>query len=243
MFPARVDYYRRIIHWLTELVWPTRCLSCRTYGAALCAACMASMPRRTHQECIVCKHPTPQGAPCGRCTTHTLVDRLLIAGPIDHPLIHTAIHTLKYRHSMMLAEPLADWLVGTLALRQATREPFYANPLLIPVPLHPHRHHERGFNQSELLARRAASIIAMPYSSDTLRRIRHTASQVKTQSRWERIDNMKGAFACQRPDIVRDRDIVLIDDVCTTGATLDACAHALKDAGARSVTAVVLARG
>ena len=83
----------------------------------------------------------------------------------------------------------------------------------------------------------------MKVASTVLKRTRHTVSQVGTHSRWERLDNIEGAFLCSDPAAVAGRDIVLIDDVCTTGATLDACAAALKSAGASHVSAIVLARG
>lgn len=170
-----------------------------------------------------------------------MVDRLAIAGSADHPLLKKAIHTLKYKYAEDLAVALADWMVGAIAHHKMLLGE--SSPLFVPVPLHPRRLRERGFNQADLLARHAAAILAMSYEPQALERIRYTNSQVKSHSRWERLENMTDAFIC--PDASRcvNHDIVLVDDVCTTGATLDACARALKEAGARTVTAFVLARG
>ena len=170
-----------------------------------------------------------------------MVDRLAIAGSADHPLLKKAIHTLKYKYAQDLADALADWMVGSIARQKMLSGE--SSPLFVPAPLHPRRLRERGFNQADLLARRVAAILAMSYEPQALERIRYTNSQVKSHSRWERIENMAGAFHCARPELVTDRDIILVDDVCTTGATLDACARALKEAGARTVSAFVLARG
>jgi ComF family protein len=171
-----------------------------------------------------------------------MVDRLCIAGDANQPLLAHAIHRLKYTAVRGLAAPLTEYLVQALAKTDASAT-FADHPLLVPVPLHPRRHAERGFNQSELLSDQLARRIHMAHRTDVLARIRQTTSQVKTASRWERLENMRDAFRVTRPEHVNGRSIILVDDVCTTGATLDACAHALKDAGASSVTAVVLARG
>lgn len=172
-----------------------------------------------------------------------MVDRLFIAGQADDPLLSRAIWSLKYSGMRDLVAPLSDYMVHALAEHGLTRHSFTDNPLFIPVPLHPRRHQERGFNQSALIAHHLAARMAMIYMEGILKRVRHTESQVKTASRWERLENMRNAFVGTQSDLVANRSIILIDDVCTTGATLDACARALKELGARSVFAIVLARG
>lgn len=158
-------------------------------------------------------------------------------------IAETVIYALKYRAMQQLAVPLGDWMAGTIGLRRDTAQMFGANPLIVPVPLHLSRLRERDYNQAALLAHRLAIASAMPLDESALVRVRHTGSQVRTHSRIERLDSMRGAFAVAHPETVADRDIVLIDDVCTTGATLEDCARALKESGARSVSAIVLARG
>ena len=234
---------KSLVHWLTELIFPSRCLACSAYGDTLCHTCLAAIPRRTSQECLVCKRPSRNGQACPTCATHSTLDHLLVAGHADHPVLWQAIHTLKYAHAHTLARPLAEYAVRALAHHPATSSVFQTNPLLIPVPLHPQRERERGFNQSALLAQHIADRIGMHHHTDAFERTRATESQTHTHSRWERLHNMQNAFAVRRPELVRGRDIVLVDDVCTTGATLDACASVLKDAGARTVSAVVIARG
>lgn len=157
--------------------------------------------------------------------------------------METVIYALKYRAMQQLAVPLGDWMAGVIGLCRDTAHTFGANPLIVPVPLHASRLRERDYNQAALLARRLAIASAMPLDESALVRVRHTGSQVRTHSRVERLDNMRGAFAVAHSGTIADRDIVLIDDVCTTGATLEDCARALKESGARSVSAIVLARG
>jgi len=171
-----------------------------------------------------------------------MTDRV-IAVTVLEGAVEPFVHAFKYRNLPGLAVPLADRLCTLAGLRPATREMFGSNPLIVPVPLFPTRLRERGYNQAELLAHRIAAVAAMPCATDRLVRIRATPPQVGTSGRAQRRDNMQGAFAVPASADVRDRDIVLVDDVTTTGATLDDCARALKEAGARSVAALTLAHG
>lgn len=110
---------------------------------------------------------------------------------------------------------------------------------LVPVPLSARRYRERGYNQAALLARGLADLTGAPYQSNLLRRTRYTVSQVGLNAS-ERRDNVQGAFQAVRQ--AAGRNLMLIDDVCTTGSTLEACAQALKLAGAERVTALTLGR-
>ena len=134
-----------------------------------------------------------------------------------------------------MAAPLAQLLKHYLLTHSISGE------VLVPVPLHPKRLRERGYNQSVLLARELSKLTNLPVVEDCLVRLQHTPPQAKTATVEERRSNVSGAFAC-RNDGVRDRQVILIDDVSTSGATLNACALALKAAGAASVWGLVMAR-
>jgi ComF family protein len=112
--------------------------------------------------------------------------------------------------------------------------------VLVPVPLHPKRLRQRGYNQASLLAQELSKIIGLPVDEDALIRAQDVVPQARTKSAAERRQNVRHAFACNRN--MADKQILLIDDVCTTGATLDACAIALKTAGASSVWGLTVAR-
>ena len=145
------------------------------------------------------------------------------------------IHALKYRDVTALAQPLAGLLVETV-------EPLRPHvDLGLAVPLHPRHLRMRGYNQTALVLRELGRIIDLPYVEDAVQRVRDTPSQVQVGG-WEaRRENMRGAFRCQDPR-VRGRRVLLLDDVCTTGSTLAACADSLYAAGAASVRGVTLAR-
>jgi len=150
-------------------------------------------------------------------------------------VIRQAIHRLKYQNlkaiSPCLAELLADYL--------------RSNPLLgeviVPVPLHPRRSRERGYNQSTLLAKELGKLTNLPVIEDCLIRVKQAKPQVKAANAEERRKNVANAFACQ-DEKVSGKQVILIDDVCTSGATLESCAAALKSKGATSVWGLTLAR-
>jgi ComF family protein len=163
------------------------------------------------------------------------------AGMMTDAALSRAVWNCKYRNLPHLAEPLAAWLADTVTRLPEARRMLDGAPLLVPVPLHPHKLAERGYNQAELLARALARIMALQVDVVSLSRVRDTASQVQRATRSERLLNMRSAFTAT--DGVTGRDVIVVDDVSTTGATLTACAAALKSAGARSVTGLVIAQG
>ena len=146
-----------------------------------------------------------------------------------------AIYQLKYRNIRASAQPLAKLLQDYLLTYPVPGE------VLVPVPLHPKRLRERGYNQSRLLTRELGKLINLPVVDDCLTRLRHTPPQARTATVAERRSNVADAFTC-RDDRLWDKQVLLIDDVSTSGATLDACAAALKVARATSVWGLVLAR-
>lgn len=150
-------------------------------------------------------------------------------------VIRQAIHQLKYRNLRALAATLAKLLQDYLATNPIPGE------VLVPVPLHPKRVRERGYNQSSLLAKELGKLTGLPVIDDCLIRQRHTSPQAKTPTVNERRSNVANAFTC-RDSRLQGKQVLLIDDVSTSGATLNTCATALKAAGAISVWGMVLAR-
>jgi len=146
-----------------------------------------------------------------------------------------AILSFKYKNVKALAAPLAQLLEGYLRAHHLPAD------ALIPVPLHPRRLRERGYNQSSLLAGELSKLASLPLAEGLLVRHKNTPPQTRTKSSEERQGNVAGAFVC-RDGRMEGKRLLLIDDVCTSGATLNSCSIALKAAGATSVWALTLGR-
>lgn len=153
-------------------------------------------------------------------------------------LVRHLIHDFKYNKREYLRRPLADWLADTLDDPRIIATPIDA---LIPVPLHPMRQRERGYNQAQLLAELLAGDYHFPLLHN-LRRARYTQTQTSFD-RSERMENLHDAFLVSDNAAVKNKNLVLVDDVLTTGSTLNECARTLLQAGAASVRAICVARG
>jgi ComF family protein len=150
-------------------------------------------------------------------------------------VIREAVHQLKYRNLRALVVPLAELLRDYISSNSIPGE------VLVPVPLHKRKLRERGYNQSHLLAHQLSKLINLPVVDDCLIRQTHTPPQARTTAIDEQWANVANAFACHDHRL-RDKRVLLIDDVATSGATIDACASVLKVVGATSVWGSVLAR-
>ena len=208
---------------------------CVLCGAAsediVCAGCRADLTPLPEHHCPVCAQPSPNSLPCGHCLAHPHhFDRSHAVYAYGFPL-DRLIQSFKYGHRLALGP-----YFGQQMAELVTHEDI---DLIIPLPLHPERLRERGYNQSLVLARPIARRLGRRLDKEICQRIRHTASQAELP--WkERAKNMRGAFHCSG-DLSGLR-ILLVDDVMTTGATLDECARTLKLHGAASVTLAVVAR-
>lgn len=221
---------RAVGHAVLDLVFPPRCAACGEPSAdpfcAVCADALLPVPA----GCPRCGMPGHAGT-CGACLADPpAFDGVRAGGLFGGPLAD-AIHALKYGHRPALARPLGRWLAGRVALP--------ASAAVVAVPLARGRRIARGYDQAALLASALARAASAPRLPGVLHRVRETAPQVG-RSRAERATNVRGAFAASAR--AAGRDLVLVDDVVTTGATADAAAGALRAAGARSVVVVALAR-
>jgi len=210
-------------------------VGCGKVGQFLCAQCLGKLPRLLPPFCPKCGRPEASGIVCADCRRRqSRIDGIRSPFRFEGP-IREAVHQLKYQHlkaiSPCLAELLADYL--------------RSNPLpgevVVPVPLHPRRLRERGYNQSSLLAKELGRRIDLPVIEDCLIRVKQAQPQVRAASVEERRRNVADAFVC-RDQRVRGRQVILVDDVCTSGATLESGAVALKSNGASSVWGLTLAR-
>lgn len=218
-----------------DLLFPRWCLGCGKEGDFLCPSCRETLPSITTPLCPRCGHPEPGGNLCPPCSREPSALNGIRAPFRFEGLVREAIHQMKYRNLRALAEPLAQLLGDFLSENKVPGE------VLVPVPLHAKRLRVRGYNQSQLLAQELGKRAGLGVISDSLVRPGLATPQARTTSVRERKRNVAGAFAC-RDERLKERRVLLIDDVATSGATLEAAADALKKIGAASVWGLVLAR-
>lgn len=232
--PPRVRFPELLTGPLLNLLFPPRCVVCRRVGTWLCPECVSRLPRLSGPVCHRCGVPIRHEDLCVSCReAPPRLEGIRSVAPFRGP-VRAAIHYLKYRHARELAEPL-----GELMARYWQLHPWPAE-VVVPVPLHPSRQQRRGYNQAALLAWALSRRIGLPMDEDALCRVRDTASQMRLQAA-DRHRNVEDAFRCPTHRM-RGRRVLLVDDVCTTGATLEACADALREGGARQVWGLTLAR-
>jgi ComF family protein len=220
---------------LLDLLYPPRCAACgeglrSSAHGPFCSVCVEAVDP-VPAGCRRCGLPGP-GPVCGACLAAPPSFESCRAGGLFGGPLADAIHALKYRDRPALARPLGAWLAG--------RVPSLREVAIVSVPLGRKRRLSRGYDQAALLARafgRASG--RLPFLPCALVRTRETKPQVG-RVRADRLRNVRGAF--RAAEVVSGRDILLVDDVVTTGATADACGEALLQAGARSVHVIALAR-
>ena len=229
---------------LISLLYPPSCAVCEVavgFEDYLCDACAAKAPRIKPPFCATCSEPF-DGAiteifSCANCAHRDLYFESAVAAYRSRGVVRKLIHEFKYGHQVHLRNPVADWLLATLDDPRLRGRRF---DLVIPVPLHPARKRERGFNQAELLAEIFSARAGLTLRP-VLERIRYTTTQTAFD-RAERMENLHEAFRLRKKADVRGLRVLLIDDVLTTGSTLSECARVLKAGGAISVHAATAAR-
>ncbi len=231
------NYLRAILNNCAFFVQRSLSRDCALCGAGeeyegLCGPCRASLPHHGGPCCPVCAIPTPDGAVCGRCLSHPRAFQQTLAAFTYRFPVDALIQALKYGGNLALAEILAEPLV-----RRAAALP--RPDMLIPVPLFPARLRQRGFNQSLEIARIMARKLDIPLSPQVCSRIRDTAPQASLRLK-ERGGNVRGAFACDVD--LGGRKVAVVDDVMTSGASLDELSKVLRRQGAEEVSAWVVAR-
>jgi ComF family protein len=232
-----MKYLDSVIKSIANVLFPPQCIACgiRLADGAVCKPCLEKIPRFKTLFCADCNARLPGIKkichPDAACV-------LGAAGPYDDAALKLLIYHLKFRGMRRAAEPLAGLMARYLADIAIDAKKF----ILIPMPLSRRRQNERGFNQAEEIARHLAGLLGISVRNDVLARNRNTKPQTDTVSAAERRRNILGCFSVVKPDDVRHHDIILLDDVTTSGATLKEAAHALKAARTRRIIGLAAAK-
>lgn len=230
---------------LLDLALPPRCHLCRCFipeagPLHLCPACHDQLPLLSSPCCSICGQPFADAGhdhPCGACLLQPPPWEAARSAVLFDGGCRDLIHAFKYRHRFHLRRPLA-----LLTARQLGGFVAESNAdLVAPVPLHPRRLRQRGFNQSLLLAEILQKEWQLPLQRQLLQRTRYTTSQTELSAE-QRAINLRGAFSVPDSTVLINKRVLLVDDVFTTGATLTECSRCLLQAGAAAVLCVTVAR-
>jgi ComF family protein len=240
MNPVRI-----LVNTLIELFYPSNCVGCgqpQEAGILLCNKCKGTSPRIQAPFCRCCSRPfeglITQEFACPNCEDRVPAFDCAVSIYQPKGVLRDLIHRFKYGRQFYLRRVLTEYLAETM---QDSRMQMLPVDALVPVPLHPTRLRERGFNQADALAETLSSKRDLPVLRCVERR-RYTSTQTRFD-RFERMRNLRNAFAMRKNSDVRGKHLVLLDDVLTTGSTLHECALVLRAAGAESVRAITVARG
>ena len=226
-------------NYLLDLIFPPLCLGCQLEGSLLCGVCSKKLPVFNTIVCPQCHKKLPGTEPLlWKCSIHGAKSKLKFVAYstlYDNQLAKKIIGTFKYKLVSQLAEIVSGPMVQNL------NQFNFLNFTLVPVPLHKTKFRERGFNQASLLALEIARQTGMALAEVLIKNKKtksHTALNFK-----ERQNNVLGTFECKNPELIKNKNVLLVDDISTTGATLEECAKVLKQNGARYISALVVARG
>jgi len=226
----------RVSHLSNELinvVFPPVCAGCSKVGELFCSECASLVQWVSDPICYSCGKPnkTILGL-CNNCHRHPLATSLIRAAALHEDPVRRTLHQMKYEGYFALANPLGEIMMQAWSRWQIPSD------IVVPIPLHSERKRQRGYNQAELLVQAVANNLNWNSAPDVLHRHKRTAPQVGLTIDQRR-HNVRGAFSANE-DKVAGKKVLLVDDVCTTGSTLDSAARVLLEAGAFSVEAFCL---
>ena len=216
---------------ILNIIFPVNCVSCKKRGVDLCIDCLSDSPK-AERECVEWIFP--------------LFD-------YRHPPMKKSIWLLKYKNRKKLAKIFADVLYGKIIeeLSELSQMKNFREPLLIPIPLSSKRYQERGYNQAELICDKLVEIDAKNIKNNpeknftlvknVLIKTKETKHQANIKDRRERLKNLTDSFSVRNKDVIKNKNIILIDDVTTTGTTLEEACKTLKQSGAKKIIAFTVA--
>lgn len=234
----------QIINFFLDLIFPKICLGCQKEGYYLCENCLEKIPLIDKFVCPLCGQLSFWGKTCEKCQKKFYLTGLIYACSYKINLIREAIKALKYEYLQELVKPLTGLLIKCIKnshfLSNFSQSTF--RYLIIPVPLHRKKILFRGFNQAELIGQEIAQEFDLELKNNLLIRVKNTASQTDLKEN-QRFLNVQNVFQVKERKMISNKIIFLVDDVITSGATLNEAAKVLKEAGTKEVWGLTIAKG
>lgn len=225
--------YLKTFFW--DIIFPKKCINCKKEGSYLCEDCLALIEINPFQYCLC--ETLAKREKCEKCKDRYL-DKIFSAASFKNKILQEAIHKLKYGYIKNLSSPLAFLILSHLYLLNTDINKDF---VIIPVPLSDKKKRKRGFNQSEEIGKIISEATDINLLADVLIKTKETKPQMELK-RNERIENLKNCFKVKNEYRIKNRTILLLDDVYTTGLTMEECAKVLKRSGATEVWGITAAR-
>ena len=226
-----------------DILFPLYCITCGAPSTPFCDSCQKKIERLPNDRCSFCNSPSLGGLTCPKCLTKHYLKQLVSFAPYDDPLIKKAIWKYKYDSIFELARPLSSLLIPVIFQSGLANEK--DTTLLVPVPMHSKKERIRGYNQSAMLAQNISVQTGVAFTADLLLKRKDSQPQMQLQKKTARNKNVRSLFQVNRKSAWSKNteiSVIIVDDVATTGATLDACATALTKAGFTDVSGLTVAR-
>ena len=242
----RINFLERLKEIIIEAIFPIKCLNCGKQGNFLCEDCFSLIEIIEQKYCHICKKRKPSAVfQCAKCKHKTSLFHLFFATTYNEKrediLVKKLIHYFKYEPLIRQLSLIFYKLIITHFKIIGLNKNFFKGFLIIPIPLHIKREKWRGFNQAEEIAKHLSSWLKIPIIKKILIRIKHTKPQTETENQEERKNNIRGAFKCLNYSLIKGKNILLIDDVYTSGSTMEEAAQTLKKYGVKRVWGCVVA--
>lgn len=232
---------KNLKNFVLDVLFPRFCENCQREGGYLCEDCFHLIDIFENCYCPFCQIPksTKDGEACKSCKRKYKLDGMLSATSYQNPIIKKMIIDFKYGLVKDLSHQLSFLIITHLI--KLDRLSFFSDFIIIPVPLYKARLKQRGFNQADEIAKDLSSILKIPILNNCLKKIKNTKNQADLE-KIERLNNLKSAFKIENQKLILNKKILLVDDVFTTGHTIEECAKVLKLSGSKKVWAIVVSR-
>jgi len=238
---------RQVLNFLLDLLFPWQCLYCQKEvenDYPLCESCFQQIPIFDDFICPICQRKLTSDRTLHQyCRQKTKLEALGVVSSYQNNILKETIHNFKYNKITSLSQPLSLLMIKFLEQSYFFSQLPKDNLLIIPLPLHLKKKRQRGFNQSELIAKEIANYFYLPCETDILLRVVNNSPQVSLENSDLRKENVKDIFKVNNQESIRNKTIILLDDVYTTGATMEEAAKTLKQNNAKKVIGLVLAKG
>lgn len=219
---------------ILDMIFPPHCLSCNHLGRYLCGECERKIIRAKSLNCSICNKKTPGINLCIACQSKFKISGIISFGHYRDPVLKDVLHRYKYEGISAAGGELATLLAGAIKVAGISFD------VVTYAPISRRRYNERGYNQAKIIAIEIGRQLAKPVYRGLVK-TKHTESQVGLR-RKDRLSNLRGAFEAKDTTQISGKNVLIVDDVLTTGATLGGCAATLKQAGAKKIWGAVLAK-